>query len=29
MANKFDRFTKKARRVLSLANEEAQALNHG
>ncbi len=29
MANKFDRFTKKARRVLSLAQEEAQALNHG
>lgn len=29
MANKFDRFTKKARRVLSLANEEAQSLNHG
>ncbi|MDQ4074625.1 MAG: ATP-dependent Clp protease ATP-binding subunit [Chloroflexota bacterium] len=29
MANKFDRFTKKARRVLALANEEAQALNHG
>jgi ATP-dependent Clp protease ATP-binding subunit ClpC len=29
MSNKFDRFTKKARRVLALANEEAQALNHG
>ncbi len=29
MSGKFDRFTKKARRVLSLANEEAQALNHG
>ncbi|MBA3534147.1 MAG: ATP-dependent Clp protease ATP-binding subunit, partial [Ardenticatenales bacterium] len=29
MSNKFDRFTKKARRVLSLANEEAQTLNHG
>lgn len=28
MANKFDRFTKKARRVLALAQEEAQRLNH-
>jgi len=29
MANKFDRFTKKAKRVLALAREEAQLLNHG
>jgi len=29
MSNKFDRFTKKAKRVLSLAREEAQLLNHG
>jgi ATP-dependent Clp protease ATP-binding subunit ClpC len=28
MADKFDRFTKRARRVLSLAQEEAQRLNH-
>jgi ATP-dependent Clp protease ATP-binding subunit ClpC len=28
MANKFDRFTKRARRVLVLAQEEAQRLNH-
>jgi len=28
MANKFDRFTKRARRVLALAQEEAQRLNH-
>ena len=28
MADKFDRFTKKARRVLQLAQEEAQRLNH-
>lgn len=28
MTNKFDRFTKEARRVLSLANEEATVLNH-
>lgn len=28
MANKFDRFTKRARRVLVLAQEEAQSLNH-
>ena len=28
MADKFDRFTKKARRVLTLAQEEAQRLNH-
>ncbi|MCB0077187.1 MAG: ATP-dependent Clp protease ATP-binding subunit [Anaerolineales bacterium] len=27
-SNKFDRFTKKARRVLSLARDEAKALNH-
>ncbi len=29
MANKFDRFTKKAKRVLALAQEEARLLNHG
>ncbi len=28
MADKFDRFTKRARRVLTLAQEEAQRLNH-
>lgn len=28
MANKFDRFTKRARHVLALAQEEAQRLNH-
>ncbi|NOX63532.1 MAG: ATP-dependent Clp protease ATP-binding subunit [Chloroflexi bacterium] len=28
MSDKFDRFTKKARRVLQLAQEEAQRLNH-
>ncbi len=28
MVNKFDRFTKRARRVLALAQEEAQRLNH-
>jgi len=28
MTNKFDRFTKRARRVLALAQEEAQRLNH-
>ncbi len=28
MVDKFDRFTKRARRVLSLAQEEAQRLNH-
>ena len=28
MADKFDRFTKRARRVLALAQEEAQRLNH-
>lgn len=28
MANKFDRFTERARRVLTLAQEEAQRLNH-
>ena len=28
MADKFDRFTKRARRVLTLAQEEAQLLNH-
>lgn len=28
MANKFDRFTKRARRVLALAQEEAQRLKH-
>ncbi len=29
MANKLDRFTKRAQRVLSLAQEEAQRLHHG
>jgi ATP-dependent Clp protease ATP-binding subunit ClpC len=28
MSDKFDRFTKRARRVLTLAQEEAQRLNH-
>ena len=28
MADKFDRFTKRARRVLQLAHDEAQRLNH-
>ena len=28
MTDKFDRFTKRARRVLQLAQEEAQRLNH-
>ena len=29
MSNKFDRFTKKARQVLTYAQEEAQMMNHG
>ncbi|MBI5879625.1 MAG: ATP-dependent Clp protease ATP-binding subunit [Chloroflexi bacterium] len=29
MSNKFDRFTKKARQVLTFAQEEAQLMNHG
>ncbi len=29
MTNKFDRFTKKARQVLTYAQEEAQLMNHG
>ncbi len=29
MSNKFDRFTKKARQVLTYAQEEAQLMNHG
>ncbi len=29
MSNKFDRFTKQARQVLTYAQEEAQLLNHG
>ncbi|MBM4465098.1 MAG: ATP-dependent Clp protease ATP-binding subunit [Chloroflexi bacterium] len=29
MANKFDRFTKRARRALTMAQEEAQRLHHG
>ncbi|HET8631858.1 MAG TPA: Clp protease N-terminal domain-containing protein, partial [Thermomicrobiales bacterium] len=28
MADKFDKFTERARRVLTLANEEAQRFNH-